>query len=56
MCQPTHDKGSRRRKREGDQKMYFRDFPGGPVVNTLPFNAEGAGSIPGQGTKIPQAS
>ena len=25
-----------------------RDFPGGPVVKTLPCNAEGAGSIPGQ--------
>ena len=23
------------------------DFPGGPVVKTLPSNAEGAGSIPG---------
>jgi len=27
-------------KREGD-------FPGGPVVETLAFNAEGVGSIPG---------
>ena len=32
------------------------NFPGGPVVKTLPSNAEGAGSIPGQGTKIPYAS
>ena len=29
------------------------DFPGGPVVKTLPSNAGGAGSIPGQGAKIP---
>ena len=36
-------------------KMY-RDFPGGPVVKTSPSNAGGAGSIPGQGTKIPHAS
>ena len=34
----------------------FRDFPGSPVVKTSPSNAGGAGSIPGQGTKIPQAS
>ena len=31
-----------------------RDFPGGPVVH--PFDAEGVGSIPGQGTKIPHAA
>ena len=30
----------------------FWDFPGGPVVKTLPSNADGAGSIPGQGTGI----
>ena len=33
----------------------FWDFPGGPVVNNLPFNSGDAGSIPGQGTKIPHA-
>ena len=32
------------------------DFPGGPVVKTLPSNAGGMGSIPGQGTKTPRAS
>ena len=32
------------------------DFPGGPVVKTSPSNAEGMGSIPGQGAKIPHAS
>ena len=32
------------------------DFAGGPVVKTLPSNAGGAGSIPGWGAKIPQAS
>ena len=31
------------------------DFPAGPVVNTSPSNAEGAGSIPGLGAKIPYA-
>ena len=31
------------------------DFPGGPVVKTLPFNAGGAGSIPDWGAKIPHA-
>ena len=29
--------------------------PGGPVVKTLPSNAGGTGSIPGQGPKIPHA-
>ena len=33
-----------------------RDFPGGPVVETLPSNAGGVGLIPGRGTKIPHAS
>ena len=28
----------------------------GPVVRTSPSNARGAGSIPGQGAKIPHAS
>ena len=31
------------------------DFPGGPVVENPPSNAGDAGSIPGQGTKIPHA-
>ena len=31
------------------------DFPGGPVVKNLPYNAGDTGSIPGQGTKIPHA-
>ena len=31
------------------------DFPGGPVVKNLPSNAGDAGSILGQGTKIPHA-
>ena len=38
------------------QKLIWGDFPGGPVVKTLPSNAEGVGSIPGQGIKIPHAS
>ena len=32
------------------------DFSDGPVVKTLPSNAGGAGSIPGQGAKITYAS
>ena len=38
------------------KKNVLRDFLGGPVVKTLPSNSGGVGSIPGQGTKIPQAS
>ena len=30
-------------------------FPGGPVVGTSPSSAGSAGSIPGQGAKIPHA-
>ena len=38
------------------KKMSPRDFPGGPVVKNPPYNAGNAGSIPGQGTKIPHAA
>ena len=38
------------------QKEIDWDFPGGPVVKTSPSNAGNAGSIPGQGAKIPQVS
>ena len=38
------------------QKCFSRDFPGGPVVKTLPSNAEDAGLIPGWGAMIPHAS
>ena len=34
----------------------MRDFPGNPVVKTLPFNAGGMGLIPGQETRFPHAS
>ncbi len=34
-------------------KVLDEDFADGPVVKTSPSNAEGAGLIPGQGTKIP---
>ena len=34
----------------------LRDFPGGPVVKTLPSNAGGVSLTPGLGAKIPHAS
>ena len=37
------------------KEYHDRDFPGGPVVENPPSNAEDTGSIPGQGTKIPHA-
>ena len=37
------------------KKKAVREFPGGPVVRTQRFNCRGLGSIPGWGTKIPQA-
>ena len=33
----------------------MRDFPGGPVVKTLPSKAGAAGTILDQGVKIPHA-
>ena len=32
------------------------DFPGSPVVETLPSSAGGAGSVPDVGAKIPHTS
>ena len=37
----------------GSVRQSYRDFPGGPVVSTSPFNAVGAGLIPDWGAKIP---
>ena len=37
-------------------KTSGKDFPGGPVIKNLPFNAGDMGLIPGQRTKIPDAS
>ena len=36
--------------------LFYRDFPGSPVVKTLLSNPGGVGSIPGWATKIPHAS
>ena len=38
------------------KKYKIRDFLGGPLVKNVPCNAGDVGSIPGAGTKIPQAS
>ena len=38
------------------KKCTPRDLPGGSVNKTLPSNAGGVGSTPGQVTKIPYAS
>ena len=37
-------------------KKITGDFPGGPVVKTLPSTSGSAGSIPGQGAKLLHAS
>ena len=37
-------------------KEWVRDFPGGPVIKTLPSNSGDASLIPGWGTKIPHAT
>ena len=36
-------------------KNTMRDFPDGPVVKNLTYNAGDEGSIPSQGTGIPHA-
>ena len=38
------------------QKYVFMEFPDGPVVRTQHFHCCDIGSIPGEGTKIPQAT
>ena len=47
----SYKKRERGRKKEKNKK----DFPRGPVIKISPPNAEGAGLIPGRGTKIPHA-
>ena len=37
-------------------KKLFREFPGGLVVRILGIHCCGLGSIPGQGTEIPEAT
>ena len=37
-------------------KNIREDFPGGPVVKKLPFNAGDMGLISGRGTKVPHAA
>ena len=44
-----------RRGSSHTHKKTWKDFPGGPVVKTLPSNTGDMGSIPGWGTKIPHA-
>ena len=39
------------KKGEKKKKKLMRDFPDGPVVKTLPFNARGMGLIPGRGSR-----
>ena len=34
----------------------LRDFPGGPVIKSLPFNVGDSSSNPGRGTNIPHAA
>ena len=38
------------------QKYFYGDCPGSLVIKNLPCSAGDAGSISGQGTKIPQAA
>ena len=53
--QQAHEKKLNITNHQGNanQNHSERDFPGDPVVKTSPSNAGAAGSIPGQGAKIP---
>ena len=44
------------RERSAIKTKAHRDFPGGPVVKTLPSSTGVVGLIPGQGAKMPHAS
>ena len=52
----TENKHTIEGKNQQSQKLVLWDFPGGPMVKNPPSNAVDVGSIPGQGTKIPQAT
>ena len=41
--------------KDGFLNWVLRELPGGPAVRTWCFHCHGPGSIPGQGTKIPEA-
>ena len=41
------------KKKKKKNTIHIRDFPEGPMIKTSPFNAEGAGLIPGRGAKNP---
>ena len=47
---------TKRKQTHRHSKQTYGDFPGGPVVENLPYNAGDAGSIPSQGKKIPHAA
>ena len=58
ICKTGVPKGEERKKGEENifKEIMAGDFPGGPMVKTLPSNAGIVGSIPGQGAKIPHVS
>ena len=49
-------KKKKRKNKKQKQVTVLREFPGGPVVRTWCFHCQDPGLIPGQGTKIQQAS
>ena len=53
MDEPYKKKGT---QETAYQVSEFGDFPGGPVVKNLSSNAGDTCSIPGEGTKISQAT
>ena len=54
MCREDYSlKGLGNLKKSSGFKRKGRDFPGGPVVKTLPSSAGREGLITGQGAKIP---
>ena len=48
--------GEDRKHSLGEDRRHGGEFPGGPVARTLHVHCWGPGSVPGWGTKIPQAT
>lgn len=56
FCPQMHHRFTNIFLKDGIRKGKHREFPGGLVVKSLPCNSGDVGSIPGQKTKISQAT
>ena len=54
-CRAAKNNKLKKKKKKNIRSRLSQDFPGGPVVETSPFNAGSMGLISGWGAKIPHA-